>query len=387
MEQDAKHSITYFYYVKVCSVFFVLTKNILFQPFCLILLAATRCSLTNDEGSIVTLGYECKGQVHIVLIALSIFVLVLDFLTGLLVVWLFSDDQPDSDLPWAHCQRSFDICRYTQKFILPIMIFIDVPSESITAIEFLGLFILCAICVYQLYRQTYMNNRFVFYALLVSELAKLWLCLIILLNMLLDIDWSNPIMYALFIVLSLAAVFFTNENRLEEILQTQEVESLRQMNEVETYARILMAKVADDSSESRSFIEETLMIHSIKCENSHCVCRRFGNQSKMTDSNAVLENEDEEMEEPRKAETGKEGGGTCLESAETGKKRNYLCRLMISDISAWGDRHDKEPRFHIYLAALKLSCYENPLTALLQLMYASDTSPDLYDEFMIYRLM
>ena len=385
LESDSKDSITYFYYVKTCGILFMLTKNILFQPFFFILLASTKCTLIDEEGNTISFGYECKSQVHIILISLSIFVLIVNFFLGAIVVWLVSDDQPNSRLPWAHCRRSFEICRYIQKFVVPLSFFIKSSSESILAVETLGFILMSTFCLYQLYQQTYMGNTLVFYGLFVSEFAILWLNFIVFLNIVLDIDWSSPIMYALFVCLSFAVVFFMNENRLNEILQTHEIGNLKSMSEVETYTRILMHKVSKDNSESRSFIEETLMIHSIKCENSLCVCHRLGSQGKQTESNEGLEGEDSDTLEPKK-EILKGVNGTGLESFEIAKKRKHLYRLIIGEITNWGESYEKNASYHIYLACLKLISYDNPLSALLELMYAKNASPALYDSFRIYRI-
>ena len=69
------------------------------------------------------------------------------------------------------------------------------------------------------------------------------------------------------------------------------------------------------------------------------------------------------------------------------KRKQYLYKLLIDEITAWNERQEKKIRLHIYLAYLKLSCYENHLSALYELMCASELSPSIYEEFLIFRLM
>lgn len=380
--QSSKLSIAYIYIVKVCGISFILTKHILFQPFCTILFSVLRCSFLNDQREVVHPGYDCKDQTHIILFCFSLFILVLLFLLGLVMVWLFSDDQPDSRLPWAYCRRVFDVCRFVQKPVLPLAAFVATSSQSVLAAEILALVALSAVCLHQLYGQVYMNNRIVYYTLLVSELVALWMNTIVLLNILLDIDWSHPIILGIFAVMSFVAVFLVGEKRLKVTLKKSEIKRLKEMKDVETYSRILMDEISKENIESKSFIEEFLMIHSIECKDSLCVCRKF--EGKTMNSNDEVNADD--LSEPKKGSNLKDASSTCIENYEVSKKRRRVYEVVIGDIASWGESLGRTARFHIYLASLKLLCYDNPLAALHELMCARDASPSLYDSFMIFRL-
>ena len=122
---NIRHSLAYFYLMKICGIIFIFMKHALYQSFFTILCSTTRCELENSNLEVIDTGYSCMSQIHIALISCSIVVIIINFALGLLFIVFFSDDQPDSKLPWAHCRSSFNIYKYMQKFVISISLYLE----------------------------------------------------------------------------------------------------------------------------------------------------------------------------------------------------------------------------------------------------------------------
>ncbi len=398
-----KHSLAYFYTIKVSGIVLILVKHILFQPLITVLLATTGCSINNSDGKAIQLGYDCLSDVHIILLSCAMFALVLLIILNFISIVLYADEQPDSQLPWAYCSRTIDIYKLIRKCILAVTMFFNNSYSSVTGVEVFCYIVLTALCLYELYKQTYMNNRKVFYALLTSEGAIAWISVATLLRIMVNTDWSSPIVLGIFVVILLVVVYLMSRQQCESLLLNNSIANLKETEDVETYCRVLLDNVASKVQSSKISLEGIITMHSMSCTKPHCVCKLLcatgeeqGDQGGDGDSPMKKEKEvvvDNTMDlEPKKGkamETGKGEFGNMgeVELNESNKRKHYLYRLLIDEITVWNDKQEKKSRLHIYLAYLKLFCFENQLAALYELMCARESSPNVYEEFLVYRMM
>ncbi len=403
---NAKHSLAYLYVLKVSGIVMVLVKHILFQPLVIVLLSTTGCSLKNENGKSVDLGYSCMTDVHLILMACALVALVLLVLLTFLSVVLYADEQPDSHLPWAYCSRVIDAYKLLRKLILSATIYVSSTYSGLQGVEVACYLILTLLSLHELYRQAHMNDRKIFYALLTSEGAIAWISLAALLKIVVNTDWSSPIVLAIFVIILLVVIHLTSQQERENILMSSTIASLKEIEDVETYCRLLLEMAATKGESSKVSLEGIITMHAVSCFKPHCPCRKLcgvGTEEQAEqggDSDCCGKKEAEPEAELSPGKPGKalpeaikekelskmENAGDA-EMGEGSKRQQYLYRLLIDEITVWNSKQEKRARLHIYLAYLKLFCFENQLAALYELMCARESAPNLYEGFLIYRMM
>jgi alpha-N-acetylglucosamine transferase len=120
-----------------------------------------------------------------------------------------------------------------------------------------------------------MNNKKVFYALLTSEGAILWISATTLLQIIVDTNWSSPVMLALFTLILFVVVYLTSKQQCETILLNSTIASFKETEDVETYCRILLDTVSVKGQTGKVSLEGIITMHSISCNRPHCVCKKL----------------------------------------------------------------------------------------------------------------
>lgn len=373
-------------------------KHVLFLPTMIVLLATTGCTLQNQDGVQVDLGYECSTDTHLILMACSMFVLLLLILLSLTSITLFADEQPDSTLPWAYCSRLIDLYKFLRKLLLAFGIFLTSIYEGIGAVLVLLLIVLTGLCIYELYKQAFMNNRHVYYALITTEGAVGWISGATLLQMVLGIDWSSPIVLFIFSIILLVGSYVESRKQTQLILMTSSFSKFRDAIDVETYCRILLDSISDNRQASKVTLETVIAIHSLSCTRPLCICKKLTHKIeelqdiKKTQSDSeclkkVAESYDIPMKKKQKEKEFAKGMPESNENEVIKKRKTQIQKLLIEEVTGWNNGQEHKAKLHIYLAYLKLQSYENQLCSLYELMCAQESAPNIYEEFIVYRMM
>lgn len=394
-----RHSLAFSYLLRISGLFFTAIQRLLFQPIFLVLLFPIWCS-TSSVFDFSSLGYDCLSNTHIAILILSLIVdALLIILTNLLAVFC-CDEQPDSKLPWAYSNRIHEAYKIAWKVILSFFLHIAKNNTNIGIFASCASLIISGLGLYELNKQTYMNEKSVYYALITSEICIMWFSVFILVDLVAGVNISHPIFFAIGILIVIPTVIYTITWSHSRYLTKGSVRTYNSACEVETYFRIVNSQLKGTKENQSSLIDGAILLHSSLCNDPTCSCHRiieniarqnnengqnfedFGSnladdKSRMNYMEGKKKMEMPEIQKPIQGIYAVEYNEDVIE---------YM-KFQISEIQNWIEIHDRKAKLFVYLGYLKLFCYQSPLAALYDIMSAQEDSIGIYDQYHIHRLL
>ncbi len=410
MGAEARQSLAYSYTMKISGLVLIFIKYILFQPMVTVMMTTITCSKSDLTENVTELGYDCYSDVHIILMVSAGLVILIMFALGVIATLFFSDEDPDSKLPWAYCSRLLEIYKLARKLIVSISIYAVAGNASTGATMMLVSISLNVLSLYTLYKQIHMQDKKVLYVMLTAEGIVTWFSLLSLIYVVSDLNWTHPIAVLVFMVAFFTCVVLGGRERATRLLCQHGIEAMKDPDDVEMYCRVLMDKLATSKTYSEVAIEGFLQMHTSRCRVEQCPCRKKlckelepdDEEEKLRHQHHDEMSKDENLSADCKKVSverlPKQTGtiATIIDVKSTGRrdeadvndkaKLNFM-KIIINDLSAWNERQEGKARLHIYVGYLKAACLKNKLAALYEVMCANESNPNVYERFLAYRLM
>ena len=405
--EGIKNSLAYFYILRVAGAILIFLRKILYLSFLIILLTTTTCSYITSDGSNTIVNYDCGNNIQTALLACSAFILVLILFLYIFSIIFFADEQPDSKLPWAYCSRMLEIYKLLRKTILAVGFYQSFGSSSFGSVCTGFAALMTILNLYELYKQVYMNHVRVFWALATSELTVLWITIAAFLQMQAQICWGSPEILIILMVIFFASSMLANKHQRRTFCLRKSIASISESTEVETYCRLLLESLKSSSQSHQIFIEGFIGIHNSKCNRPNCPCNDLKNiylegaeeqSNEKSESGKYLNKDTKKLDyqekSPKSTPNDEKGlvnkpqdDSPEVDTGENDKRIITIYKILIDELCECNQKQNNKARLHIYLAYLKLFCYDNKLAALYELMCAQDALPNLYEGFIAFRLM
>jgi hypothetical protein len=317
---------------------------------------------------------------------------------------LYSDEQPDSRLPWACSSRMYEIYKVCSNLAVAFLLQIAKDNNFGLAVGATCSLLLAGLSIYLLYSQVFISNKMVYCAQLTTESAVAWISCVLIINFIANVNMSNPVFLGAFAIVQLPLVIFLLKWRETRLLTTGSINLCTSSLDVEMYARVLYSKLVTRQVMLDSHVEGLIAMHASSCKSIKCPCHSILTEAR-SDDNLDANISDEDISAPdhppkgaqaaadltmgkgdSKVETSgieAEYGDTFEGSAHDHRFLGYL----ITEIERWNQTHDKKARLFLYLGNLKFFYTPSPLSALYEVMSAEEESSDIYEQYHMYRLL
>jgi len=392
---QVKYSLAYSYILRIAGILLTIIKYLLFQPIINVLSTSFWCS--PDIFVSAPIGYTCYSTEHIVLLFFSAFTMLLLIALSAISIVLFSDEQLDSKLPWAGISQMYDAYKICWKIAISLMLHITKSNTNVGAFAPIPSIIFSIFGLYELYKLAYMNDKKVYYALFISESVLLWFSFDAFLDILTGVNLGNPILFGVLLLVYAPIVIFASTWRQEKLILTNTIVTCTDTSQVEIYSKIFHDNLSSKRHILDSSLDGIISIHSAGCENPLCPCHHIVTMQRLEDDGDDKDAEEsmtikkDEHSSPNLKPAKQKSDKTIENVTEfdlTGRSEicNSYTKFLISEIEAWSTLHEKKARLHLLLGYLKLFCLDNPLASLWEIMAAEEESPDIYDQFHMFRL-
>lgn len=394
LEKQLRHSLAYAYLLRISGLLYIFTKHILYQPIMTVLLSPIWCSSISFYRGTSDMDYTCYSNTHLVILTFSCLINVMLTVLVFILIVLFSDEQPDSQLPWAYSSRMFDSYRLIWKLILGIFLQLCSLGSTVDIFAALVSAALGAFSLYEIGRQVYINQKIIFVVYLSSDTIIIMFSIVLLLEMLLGINLSNPIFLAPCALLVIAVIVFCIYWVQSKMISTMSINLSRDSFDVETYSRVLADKLVHNKETRSTIIEGIFAIHTSSCTNASCLCKSLMGKdaSKEEEKKEDIPSSipDKKIQNITKEKTinedDQENSFDLNDVEKNNKNKNYL-NFIIMQIENWNGAHDNKVGLHLYLGYLKLLCFPSPLASLYEVMLSQEEGMDIYQQFHTHRLL
>eukprot|EP01022_Parablepharisma_sp_SALTPOND_P008802 TRINITY_DN1369_c0_g1_i1.p1 TRINITY_DN1369_c0_g1~~TRINITY_DN1369_c0_g1_i1.p1 ORF type:complete len:1592 (-),score=178.13 TRINITY_DN1369_c0_g1_i1:522-5297(-) len=407
-DTELRHSLAYSYILRISGLILVFIKYILFQPMVTVLMTTVRCSKISLTENVDSIGYECYSEVHILLMVSSALAILMLITLSVVSILFFSDEDPESRLPWAYCSRLLEAYKLIKKFLVSVAIYATQDNTGTGAAIIIFALFLSVLSIHLLYKQLHMKDKKILYILLTTEGMVGWFILLCLIYVVTGLDWTHPAAILLFVLVFFTCSVLANKEQCEKLISLQSISALKEAADVEIYCRILLEKLTDTRNYSESAIEGFIQIHAANCKVDHCPCKKrlkveLESKEEEEDKLQDVDNDADDCKKVKVSTTMYRGsmlGATLNDLAkptfnyqgtsdeiEGDKIQQDFIKIVINDLTTWSEKQDGKARIHIYLGYLKATCLKNKLAALYEVMCAEESNPSLYERFLAYRLM
>ena len=343
----------------------------------LALFSTMSCTSNILTRGLVSLGYACYSEIHIIFIAGSALIICLRIALSLLDIILFTDEEPDSKLPWACSSILHEFYILLRKLTLSVFFFIAKDNLSLGAAGLAIGAILSLLCMRELYINIYMKDKKVQFALYAQEGSITWLTLIGFLYLVEGTNLGNPIVLVLVVAILILTVILLNKERTYRILMLKTIEKLKDVQEVKTFCRILMESLYSKKSSPGIVIEGIIMLHVTNCTLPHCSCKMLalgnGDESEDQCQNAQndnlpgcdskISNRKQSLVESNAKNNFKElnDKNPVEELTDSEKRKLGLTKIMIAEVAKWNIKQERRSKLHIFVGYLKMNCFKSNL--------------------------
>lgn len=399
IDSPSHYSLAYSYAFKIMGLICLFTKQVLYQPIVLLLFSPIWYNNKLVFGNTIEIGYDYLSSVHIVLIAMScltIFLLTLFLAANIL---LFSDEQPDSKLPWASSSVLYEIYQIIWKLCITFMVHLVNGNTVVGIIAALFSIILCGLGIYENIKQAIINDINVFYPILVCEISVMWFSLAVLLDLLLNVNLGHPILFALIIILAIPITIFSTQRNHNQILSKTLISLCSNSLDVEICCKVFLSKLSKKDDNDDYYIDGAISYHCTSCSVSSCPCHslvksikaeELEEESNPAEKQGEMSDIDIKFAKPEKNLKLEEKSKVMMYSdndLEHNHIKSAYIRFLIWEVEQWVGKHEDKARLHLYLGSLKLFTYPSPLAALYEVLIAQEEQTDIYEQFHIHRML
>lgn len=397
-ESQGSYSLTYTYIFKITSLLCLIIKQILYQPIILLLYSPIWCNSTLVFGNSINIGFACLSSIHIALIVFSCLTIML--VTVLLVahILFFSDEQPDSKLPWASCSILYEFYNLFCKLILSFCVYIINGNKTMGI--FAGAFslILSGMALYENFKLAIANDISIYCAIIVCEVSIFWYSVCLCVDFLLGINIANPILFIILVAIAIPLTILWILRNYSNIMSNSMIILCNNSMDVEIHCRVFLSKLGSKKNKDDNCIDGVLNYHCSICTVPSCPCRsilrKITAEANEDDLNCLekkqdLSNTDQKVAKKDNTFNEKDSPeDDCVnnENEQTNIKNSYI-QILISEIEQWITKNEGKAKLHLYLGCLKLFSFPSPLAALHEVLKAKEEQSDLYEQFHIHRML
>ena len=171
---ENKISLAQSYVFKVSGVLMLIVRHIFFMPIMLVLFSSMKCEKINISNHIIEPEYDCFSVTHIILFTTAILAALMFTIVNFLSIIFFSDENPDSKLPWGYYNKTVEAFKLFREFLIAISIYFAKDNVKLGMITIAIVFFVYIYSLYLLFKQLYMKSKGILCLIISIENSLSW---------------------------------------------------------------------------------------------------------------------------------------------------------------------------------------------------------------------